>query len=221
MADERAAAPRPGVAARLDGRIKLLLLMAGCFAGQYMPSAWFPAWLLVLAALFFLPEMRTAGTMLMLRSCLYFVAFWLVMTAGSDLFVGKGLRDSLAAALPLGGKLLALSLVGIAYAGLSSPMETGRSAAWFVGPLAGRRVWKPALAVALVAWFLPMTLRVAGEVAAGMRARGLRLSWRRRTVLVAAASLRILERKADELAVGLASRRLDDWRSWKWPERRG
>lgn len=199
---------------RLDGRIKLLLLLAGCFACQYMPPLLLPLWLLLLASPFMAKETRTIGNGRMLRGGAYFIGFWLAMTMGSSLLAGDGWRAAAATALPLGGKLLAFTLLGVLYVGVASPMETGRAAAWCLRPLLGRGAWKPALAVALTAWFLPVTLRLAAEVLSGMRARGLRLSWRKKGVLLAGTSLRILERRAAELAAGLASRRLDDWRSW-------
>lgn len=211
---EAPAIPPPSRASRLDGRIKLLLLLAGCLLCQYSPQYLMPLWLVALGALFALKEMRTAGILRMLRAGLYFVAFWLAMSMGSDLLAGKDWREAAGTALPLGAKLLALALIGIAYVGLASPVETGRAAAWFLRPFLGRRAWKPALAIALTSWFLPLTLRLAADVLAGMRARGLRLRWREKAVLVVGTSLRILERQAAELAVGLASRRLDDWRSW-------
>lgn len=215
MVDARAPSPPPGRLARLDARLKLFLLAAVCIACQCLPPVLLPAWLALLATLFLAREMRSVEVRTMLRAGLYFIGFWLLMTCGSDLLLDKGWRETLAAALPLGGRLLSLALVGMAFVGLSSPVETGLAAAWYAGPFLGKRAWKPVLAVVLVAWFLPLTLRVAGEVAAGLRARGLRPSWWRRAVLVFGASLRILERRADELAVGIASRRLDDWRSWR------
>jgi biotin transport system permease protein len=102
----------------------------------------------------------------------------------------------------------------MAFVGLTTPMETGRAAAWFLRPFLGHAAWKPALCIALTAWFLPLTMRLSGQVRSGMRSRGLRLPWRRRVILLVGASLRILEKTAGEVAVGLASRRLDDWRSW-------
>jgi hypothetical protein len=93
-------------------------------------------------------------------------------------------------------------------------METGRAAAWYMRPVIGRYAWKPALAIALTAWFLPQTLRLASDVSAAIRARGLELPWRKKALLILGTSLRILEHKAGELAVGLASRRLDDGRTW-------
>ena len=213
MSEKRTAAA-PTLARRVDGRVKLLLLVAACFVCQYLPAEWLPVWIAVLGTLFSSREMRSGEMRTMLRGGVVFILFWLVMTAGSDFLLGKGWREIVLAALPLGGKLLALTLVGMAFVGLSSPVETGRAAAWFMRPFLGRRVWKPALMVALTAWFLPMTLRMSGEVRAGMRARGLALSWRKKAFLLIGTSLRILEKTASDLALGLASRRLDDWRSW-------
>lgn len=250
--------PPPGFLRRLDGRAKLLLLIAACFVCQYLPAAWLPLWLALLSCLFFAREMRAAAIVSMLRGGLYFVGFWFLMKAGMDWLWGAELRPAVLDALSLAGRLLSLTLVGMAFVGLSSPMETGRALAWFIRPLSegrvwlaapllaaaawflpsvaevdlrvpaiaaaialplfrfgvGNNAWKLALAVALTAWFLPLTLRLAADVAAGMRARGLALPWRKKALVVVGTSLRILEHKAQELAVGLASRRLDDYRTW-------
>lgn len=258
-ADSLRSFPPPGRLRRLDGRPKLLLLIAACFVCQYLPGAWMPLWLAVLSCLFLSREMRVSGVLAMLRGGLYFVGFWFLMKAGMDWLWGTDPRSAVLDALPLAGRLLALTLVGMAFVGLSSPMETGRAFAWFIRPLSekhlwlvslplalaawflpsvagmdvrvpafaaavalplfrfaiGGNAWKLALAVALTAWFLPLTLRLAADVAAGMRARGLRLPWRKKALVVVGTSLRILEHKAWELAVGLASRRLDDCRTWE------
>lgn len=199
----------------LDGRLLLLLLIAACFVCQYIPAGLLPAWLLLLACLFIPKKMRNDATRRMLRGGAFFVLFWFAMVALSDLTAGKGWRESAAAALPLGARLFALTLVGTAYAGYVSPVTTGKAAARFLRPLLGRPAWRPALAIALTAWFLPQALRLSSDVRLAMRARGLALPWRRRALLVVGTSLRILEAKADELAVGLASRYLDDERTWR------
>ncbi len=211
---ERMPAPPPGALSRLDGRIKLAILVAACFMCQYAPAAWLPVWLALLAAVLARREARSGNARAMLRGSAAFIIFWLVMTAGSDLLAGKGWREAVPGALPLGGRLLALTLVGVAFAGIASPLETGKATAWFMRPFLGRAVWKPALGIALTAWFLPLTLRAAGDVREGIRARGLVLPARKKLFLAAGAGLGILERTAGELAAGLASRRLDDWRSW-------
>lgn len=205
----------------IDGRLKMLLLMAACFITQYLPDLWLIAWLVILGGLFLPRTMRMAETRAIVRGGLIFTFFWLAMKAGSDLFEGAAPTAALTAALPLAGRLVALTLVGAAYVGLSSPVEIAKAAAWFLRPILGRRAWKPALAVALTAWFLPRIVRLAGEVSAAMRARGLTLPWRTKAVLLVGTSLRILFGQADELAVGLASRRLDDYRSWNMDGRDG
>lgn len=210
-----AVAPPSGWPRRLDPRAKLLLLLSACLVCQYLPAAWLPLWLVGLAGLFLIRDMRRANVLAMLRGAIVFTAFWLLMKVGTDMvWDGLPLMTALTGSLPLCGRLAALALIGVAFVGLSSPMETGRAAAWFIRPFAGANAWKPALVVAFTAWFLPLTLRLAADVNAGIRARGLRLSWRKKAFLLVGTSLRILEHKAAELAVGLASRRLDDRRSW-------
>lgn len=212
--DQRRAPPPPGRLRRLDARLKLLLLLAACFCTQYLPLAWLPAWLLLLQTLFLQRELRTAGVTAMVRGGVIFVLFWLLFKAGADALWGIDWRESLLGGLPLAVRLLCLVLIGTVHVGLSSPLETGSAVAWCLRPLAGERAWKPALAVALTAWFLPQTLRLAGRILEAARARGLRLPWHRKALLVVGTSLRLLEARARELAVGLASRRLDDGRSW-------
>lgn len=205
---------RNSFARRLDARIKLALLLASCFVSQYLPENLLPFWLGLLGLLFLLPETRSGAAGSMLRGGLFFTLFWLMMKTGSDMFGGKEIVASLVAGLPLAGRLLALTLIGAVFTAVASPLAIGRAVAWYLSPALGRKAWKPALAIALTAWFLPQTLRVIADILAAMRARGLRLSWRRKAFLLAGALLRILERRADELAVGLASRGLDDSRSF-------
>ena len=201
---------------RLDARLKLPLLLAACFATQHLPDALLFPWLAILASLFVVPELRRSGPRGIVRGGLVFALFWLTMKTVFDWLGGLALADSLAGALPLAGRLAALTTIGAAFTGLTSAVETGRAASWFLTPLTGGRVWKPALAVALTVWFLPQTIRLASAVSAGLRARGLEaLPWRKKALLLVGTSLRILERKAGELAVGLASRRLDTPQAWK------
>lgn len=207
--------PRPGRLRRLDGRVKLAALIAACFITQYAPGPLLPIWLCLLACLFALREMRSAGVRTMIRGGIYFTLFWYAMKMGSDLIAGTAAGAAALAALPLAGRLLALTCIGAAVVGLASPVEIGKAAAWCIRPVAGDAAWKPALLVALTAWFLPLNLRLAGDVLAAAKARGLKLSRRRKFFLVVGAALRILDRKASELALGLASRRLDDPRAWR------
>ena len=214
MTDKKRLVPPPRAFFRMDGRVKLFLLIVACFIDQYLPASVLAVWIAAQAALLFAPELRQGQVGVMLRAGLYFILFWLVMTVGSDLLLGKPFAASLEAALPLALRLLGFTLTGIVFVGMSQPLETGRAVAWALRPILGKQAWKPALALALTAWFLPVTLRLTGRVREGMRARGLRLPWHKKASLLLGTSLRILEDMASELAVGLASRRLDDYRSW-------
>ena len=211
--------PPPPFVRRLDARIKFLSLLAACFATQFLPDVLLPPWLAILASLFAASDMRRAGPLSMTRGGLSFALFWLVIKTVSDWADGLAWSASLNEALPLAGRLAALAVIGAAFSGLTSPIETGRAVSWILAPLAGGRAWKPALAVALTAWFMPRTLLLTSGVLAGMRARGLeKLPWRKKAFLLAGITLRILERRAGELALGLASRGLDDNRTWRFPK---
>ncbi len=201
-------------AEKMDARGKLLLLVAACFVNQYLPVPWLVLWVAVLAGLLSVPAVRRGGPAGMVRAGAHFILFWLAMTAGSDVLLGKALVPSVQAALPLGLRLFGFTLVGVLFLAVSDPMEMGRAVAWFLRPVLGDGAWRPGLGLALVTWFLPVTLRVSGDIGAGIRARGLRIPPHRRLFLTAGTALRILEDMAGELAVGIASRRLDDPRSW-------
>lgn len=214
-AHRQPAFPRPSLPRRLDGRVKLAALIAACFVTQYIPDVWLPFWLCLLACLFMVREMRSAGVLSMIRSGVFFTLFWYVFKAGSDIAMGVSPEAAALGALPLAGRLLALTCIGAAVVGLASPIEIGKAVAWCIRPAIGDRAWKPALLVALVAWFLPLNLRLAGDVVAAVKARGLKLSLRRKFFVIVGTALRILDRKAAELAVGLASRRLDAPNAWR------
>ncbi len=200
---------------RLDGRLKLPLLLAACFVCQFLPAHFLPLWLLAVAVAFRAPETRTRERRLMLGSAVYFILFWLCMTLASNAIGGVSWAAGLMAALTLGGRMLALTGVGILFSAWSSPVETGRAAAWFLYPLTGEKSWKFAVAIALTAWFFPLILRQVPEIREGMRTRGLRLPWRRAFPLMVMRVLHSMEQKAAEVAVALASRRLDDPARWR------
>ncbi len=205
----------PGWLRRLDGRVQIILLVLACFITQYLPTTWLPLWLAFLACLFLMREMRVFKVLALARGAATFTLIWFGMKLVSDLISGVPSVQALVDALPVAGKLIALSCIGTAFVGLSSPIETGRAMSWYLYPLLRKNAWKPALVMALTAWFLPITLRLAGDVLGAMRARGLKMPWRKKALLVIGTSLRILEHRAGELAVGLASRRVDDQRTWK------
>ena len=203
---------------RLDSRLKAAMLFGASFLTQYFPPWALPLWLAVLACLFLRREMRAAEALAMLRGAAVFAAAWFAMLFPCLAWQYSGdVAAASAAALPMAGRLLAWAVLGMAFARFSPPIETGRAAAWFLRPFLGGRAWRAGLALALVAWFLPATLHLVGDVNAAIRARRLSLPWRRRVFLVAGTALRLMEKKAWELALGLASRRLDQDRAWTMP----
>lgn len=160
-------------------------------------------------------DMRTVRMRGLLRGGVFFVLFWFVLKTGADWMEGVAVATAARAALPMAARLLALAGIGMAFVGLSSPMELGKALVWYLRPVFGKNAWKPALVVALTSWFLPITLQLAGQVADTVRARGLRLGLWRRMYYTVGAALRVLLGKADQLAVGIASRRLDGDEGWR------
>lgn len=208
--------PRPFVQpARLDARIKLLLLLTASFITQYQPDWFLPIWLLGLSGLFAHREMRTSAAIAMVRGGAVFAAVWFMMLFIYLLWSGAVAADAARYALSMAARLLALALAGAAFARLSPPIDTGRAASWFLRPFLGRHAWKAGLSLALVAWFLPTALRLLGEVNAAMKMRRIKTGWRKKSLLLCGTALRLMEKKAWELALGLTSRELDRDGVWR------
>ncbi|MCC8179534.1 MAG: energy-coupling factor transporter transmembrane protein EcfT [Planctomycetes bacterium] len=205
----------PSVLTRLDGRIKILLMLASCLFTQYLPPRYYPIWLAVLLCLFANKEMRTVRIRQMARGGIWFILFWLAVKSVSDYFGGATPTAAFLGAAPFALRLAALTLIGMAFTAFSSPPEIGRAVAWYIRPVAGKHAWKPAVVVSLTAWFLPQALRLPAQVAEAVRARGIALPWWRKIVIIAGTTLRILRRQADAAAIGLASRRLDQDTAWR------
>ena len=210
----RGAVGAPAEPSRLDPRLKILLLLAGSFAIQYLPAAYLPLAPVLMSGFFLFREMRTEAAVRMARGGFFFALFWLAVMIAASAGEKGGLGSALLAALPFTARLASLSIAGIAFARLSPPVETGRAVAWFARPFAGNRAWRIGLALALVAWYLPTILRLAGDVRTAMRARRLKPTWRQQARLIPGTALRLMGKKADALALGLASRKLDDDRAW-------
>lgn len=201
---------------RLDARCKLALLLAGSFFIQYLPPWCLIPWIALLCLFYLHREMRTAEAAAMTRGAAIFTAIWFVLLYLYLLWqAGGGWLAAFWQALPFTGRLAAWALLGIAFTRLSPPVETGKAVAWFVRPLFGRHAWKAGLGMALVAWFLPLGLHLVADINASIRMRRIRLGWRRRAYLVTGTALRLMEKKAWELAVGIASRRLDEDKAWR------
>lgn len=197
---------------RVDARLKLILLLVASFITQYQAEWFLPFWLLLLCGLFIHPEMRTLEARRMLRGGLVFSLFWFVMVMAYLAWDMDGNVTAAAwLALPMTLRILALTIAGTAFVRLASPLESGRAAAWFLRPFIGRRAATAGLALALVAWFLPIALRLVGDINASLKARHVRLGLLRKVFLVSGTALRLMEKKAWELALGISSRKLEEF----------
>jgi hypothetical protein len=197
---------------KLDARLKLVLLLVVSFITQYQAEWFLPLWLVLLCGLFIHPEMRTLEARRMLRGGLVFSLFWFVMVAAYLVWdMGGDAAAAARLALPMTIRILSLAIAGTAFVRLSSPLESGRAAAWFLRPFIGRRAATAGLALALVAWFLPIALRLVGDISASLKARHVRLGLFRKAFLVSGTALRLMEKKAWELALGISSRKMEDF----------
>ncbi len=202
--------------ARLDPRVRIIVLFTASCLAQYLTGLEAAVWLALLSLLFLHREMRSAAAWSMLRGAFIFAAVWFTMLFAYLIWQNRGdVPKTINEALPMAGRLLALAVIGIAFSRLSPPVETGKAIAWFLRPFVGQRAWKAGLALALVAWFLPEALDMAAKVNASLTLRGVTLSWRKKAVLIPGTVLRIMEKQAAAMAISLASRRLDQDRVWR------
>lgn len=201
---------------RLDARLKILFLLGGSILTQYLSGGRLAVWLAALCALLCLRDLRTRATLRLLRGGALFSAFWFCAQFVASLFKDKPAADAALDALPFAGRLLALAILGIAFVAVTPPIQTGKAATWYLSPFLRTGAWKAGLALALVGWFLPNCLDLIGKTGEAARARGLTLNWRARVRLTVGAALRTLEKQAETLADGLASRRLDHPGVWRF-----
>ncbi len=195
---------------KLDARIKLLLLLAASFITQYQAEWFLPIWLVLVCGLFIHPEMRTMEARRMLRGGVVFSLFWFLMVVAYLVWDMDGnLTGAAWQALPMTLRILTLTIAGTAFVRLTSPLESGKAAAWFLRPFLGKRAATVGLALALVAWFLPIALRLVGDINASLKARHVKLGLFRKIFLVSGTALRLMEKKAWELALGICSRKVD------------
>lgn len=205
----------PRTVSRLDARIKIALLLAGSFATQYLPPAWLPFWLAALCLLYLHREMRTAEAYAMTRGAAIFSVVWLALLYIYLAWQAGGKPGAFLSALAFTGRLAAWALMGIAFTRLSPPVETGKAVTWFLRPFFGDKAWRAGLGLALVAWFLPLGLHLVADINGSLRMRRIILPWRKKIFLITGTALRLMEKKAWELALGIASRRLDSSQTWR------
>ncbi len=150
------------------------------------------------------------------RANILFVLLWTVLKILFDLWEGVPVGPELFLnASLLGGRLLALILLGLALAGATSARDMGLALAWALRPVLRGRAWKAALALALMVHSLPLAMRSALEIRRTMRLRCLKLGFWRSARLYPAALLRALSVRTWSQTMAVACRNLDDPRAWE------
>lgn len=128
--------------------------------------------------------------------------------------LAAGLPPPLEDALLLFLRLLTLMAAALALALHLSPRSLALAVTWFLRPLAGKNAWKPALALALMAQYLPRIHHISAQTRLAARSRGLPDSglayWR----IALPQVIRLLSQSAWGRAVGIVSRGLDCPEAW-------
>ena len=162
------------------------------------------------------PFMRRRHTPGMVRGLVRFCAFWGLLKFALDMLVATpDVADALAGAALLSGRLALLGGIGMVLTLAVSPRALALALAWALRPLMGDAAWRPALALALMLHFLPLTQRTVTQVTQCAARRQPHGGLRRRLTLVPAAILRILGQRTWQQTVALAVRGLDTPEAWR------
>lgn len=162
------------------------------------------------------PLVRRRRTPGMVRGLVRFCAFWGLLKFALDMLVEvPDVAGALAGAALLSGRLALLGGIGMALTLAVSPRALALALAWLLRPLMGDAAWRPALALALMLHFLPLTQRTVAQVLQSAAQRQPHGGLRRRLTLVPAAILRILGQRTWQQTVALAVRGLDTAEAWR------
>ncbi|WP_051694504.1 hypothetical protein [Desulfohalovibrio reitneri] len=209
---------RPGRALLgLDPRVAVLVCLAVGLLIWRVDGAGLPLLLAALGFTAWLAGGMRGDNRVLWRGYLLFVLGWSGVKLGLDLLGGTPWPEAAGAAGLLGGRLVALLLVGLSLALISSPRGLGAAFAWYLRaiPLARRHAWKAALSLALMIHFLPLIWQVAGGVSRGISLRLPEASWRRRAAVFPQALIRALSQKTWSQTVAVAARGLDGEEAWR------
>lgn len=161
------------------------------------------------------PAVRSRRRPGMARGMLRFCAFWGVLKFALDMTL-PGADPAVASygAVLLAGRLALLGGIGMALTLVASARSLALALAWLLRPVMGEAAWRPALALALMLHFLPMTQQAMAQVGRCATLRRPHGGLRRRAVLIPAAVLRILGQRTWQQTVAVAVRGLDGPEAW-------
>jgi len=145
------------------------------------------------------------------------VLAWCLLKAALEWVGGAGLQTAFLEAAVLGGRLLALVLLGLCLTAVTSLAQLGRGAAGFLRPLPGDLGWRAALGLSLMIHFLPLCLKTfrQARLSLSLRAAGLP-PWVQLRLFVQTV-LRVLAGRTWDQTLVLASRGLDRPEIWQEP----
>ena len=111
-------------------------------------------------------------------------------------------------------RLLVLMSTALALTSLTSPRSLGLALTWLLRPFAGRHAWKPALALALMAQYLPQIHRISGQTRTSARSRGLPHTGLQYWRIALPHMFRLLAHSTWKQALAIAGRHLATSEAW-------
>lgn len=197
-----------------DPRIKILAAMIFGLLALRASMAGLLAFAAPLSALLWAMSAAKPVNRSMTRAYVLFVAVWMAVKFGLDLWTGLALREAAITSGELGLRLAILILIGLALAQATSPRSLGLGLAAMLRPVLRGRAWRTALSMALFVHFLPLVWQSINTVRTSFTVRGLSLPWHRRMLLMTQALLRYWSQKAWKQTLALATRGLDGPEAW-------
>lgn len=111
-------------------------------------------------------------------------------------------------------RLFSLMLAALILTSLCSPRSLGLALTWFLRPFCREHAWKPALALALMAQYLPLILQALHTTRTAFRSRGLPAHGLRYWLRALPHTFRLLADRTYSQAVAVISRGLDTEAAW-------
>lgn len=111
-------------------------------------------------------------------------------------------------------RLFTLMLAALILTSLCSPRSLGLALTWFLRPFCREHAWKPALALALMAQYLPLILQTLHTTRTAFRSRGLPAQGPRYWLRALPHTFKLLADRTYSQAVAVISRGLDTETAW-------
>ncbi|MDL2267769.1 hypothetical protein LJC46_07270 [Desulfovibrio sp. OttesenSCG-928-G15] len=204
-------------------------MLLTCLAGVLVWKAEFPGvWLYLVAALapYGLRSIRDRAEPGAFSGLCFFALFWAVLKCvvdavfafathwpdASAAFVALGPAPAQAALLCI--RIFSLMALALALTLYLSPGRLALAVGWFIRPLAGKNAWKPALAFALMAHYLPRIHRMIRQCRTAALTRGLPSKGLAFWKIAFPHLFRLLGQSTWNQAVAIVCRGLDAQEAW-------